>query len=58
VANVAHTNIVQNAWDSGQSLSVHGWIYDIRDGLLKQLTPIIDSVKHVPEQYRAKKPIT
>jgi carbonic anhydrase len=56
VANVSHTNIVQNAWDSGQELSIHGWIYDIHDGLLKQLTPIIDSVAQIPEQYRAKKP--
>jgi carbonic anhydrase len=56
VANVSHTNIVQNAWDSGQELSVHGWIYDIHDGLLKQLTPIIDSVNQIAEPYRAKKP--
>jgi carbonic anhydrase len=56
VANVSHTNIVQNAWDTGQPLSIHGWIYDIHDGLLKQLTPIIDSVEQIPEQYRARKP--
>lgn len=57
VANVAHTNIVQNAWDLGQDLSVHGWIYDIHDGLLKQLTPIVNSVEQIAEQYRAKKPV-
>ena len=56
VANVSHTNIVQNAWDAGQELAIHGWIYDINDGLLKQLTPIISSVEQIPEQYRAKKP--
>jgi carbonic anhydrase len=56
VANVSHTNIVQNAWDTGQDLSIHGWIYDIHDGLLKQLTPIINSVEQISEQYRAKKP--
>ena len=55
VANVSHTNIVQNAWDQGQELSVHGWIYDIHDGLLKKLTPVINSVDQIPEQYRAKK---
>ncbi|HBS77972.1 MAG TPA: carbonate dehydratase, partial [Pseudomonas sp.] len=32
VANVSHTNIVQNAWHRGQPLSVHGCIYGIRDG--------------------------
>ena len=55
VANVSHTNIVQNAWDQGQELTIHGWIYDIHDGLLKQITPTIDSVAQIPEQYRAKK---
>jgi len=37
VANVCHTSIVQNAWSSGQELSVHGWIYSIEDGILKDL---------------------
>ncbi len=55
VANVSHTNIVQNAWDQGEELSIHGWIYDIQDGLLKKLTPVINSVEQIPEQYRAKK---
>jgi carbonic anhydrase len=55
VANVSHTNIVQNAWDQGQELSIHGWIYDINDGLLRQITPVINSVDQIPEQYRALK---
>jgi carbonic anhydrase len=37
VANICHTAIVQNAWSSGQELSVHGWIYSIEDGILKDL---------------------
>ncbi|MFN3586302.1 MAG: carbonate dehydratase [Moraxellaceae bacterium] len=37
VANVCHTTIVQNAWKRGQPLSVHGFIYSVRDGLLKDL---------------------
>ena len=55
VANVTHTSIVQNAWDQGQDLSVHGWIYDIGDGLLKKLTPVIDALDKIPEQYRVRK---
>ncbi len=55
VANVAHTSIVQNAWDQGQDVSIHGWIYDIGDGLLKKITPVVDSIDHIPEQYRVKK---
>ena len=37
VANVCHTTIVRNAWRSGQELTVHGWIYSIEDGILKDL---------------------
>ncbi len=37
VKNVTHTTIVQRAWKTGQSLSVHGWIYGIEDGILKDL---------------------
>lgn len=37
VANLCHTTIVQNAWKSGQKLAVHGWIYNIEDGILKDL---------------------
>ena len=37
VANVCHTTIVQDAWSRGQELAVHGWIYSIDDGLLKDL---------------------
>lgn len=37
VLNVCKTDTVQNAWKRNQSLSVHGWIYDIKDGLLQDL---------------------
>lgn len=36
-ANLAATTIVQDAWERGQELAIHGWIYDIRDGLLRDL---------------------
>ena len=37
VTNVCNTPIVQKAWNEGQSLHVHGWIYNIENGLLKDL---------------------
>lgn len=37
VTNVCHTTIVQNAWHRGQKLSVHGWIYGLKDGLIHDL---------------------
>jgi carbonic anhydrase len=37
VHNVAQTTIAQDAWQRGQDLSVHGWIYGVHDGLLRDL---------------------
>ena len=37
VINVRNTSIVQNAWKQGQNLFVHGWIYNIKDGILRDL---------------------
>ncbi len=37
VNNVARTTVVQDAWDKGQEIALHGWIYDLRDGLLRDL---------------------
>ncbi len=42
VANLSQTTIVRDAWRRGQSLSVHGWIYGLRDGLLRDLGVWID----------------
>ena len=37
VVNVCQTTIARDAWERGQELSVHGWIYGIQDGLLRDL---------------------
>jgi carbonic anhydrase len=52
VANVCRTTIVQNAWSRGQKLAVHGWIYAIDDGLLRDLEvcfTAIDEFRAAPE---------
>jgi len=54
VANVCHTSIVQKAWKSGQDLSVHGWIYSIEDGILKNLDVCVDGVCEISNTYRVK----
>jgi len=43
VRNVGRTTIVQNAWQRGQELVVHGWIYGLQDGLLRDLGVSIDN---------------
>ncbi|MCL4833842.1 MAG: carbonate dehydratase [Caldilineaceae bacterium] len=53
VMNVCQTTIVQDAWGRGQSLSVHGWIYDIQDGLLRDLGLCITGTEDVQEAYAA-----
>ena len=35
VRNISNTTVVRDAWDRGQQLALHGWIYSIRDGLLR-----------------------
>jgi carbonic anhydrase len=38
VVNVGQTTVVRDAWQRGQPLTVHGWVYDVRDGLLRDLS--------------------
>ena len=37
VVNTAQTTVVQDAWERGQDLTVHGWVYGLHDGLLRDL---------------------
>jgi len=39
VTNIRDTTVVKNAWKRGADLSVHGWIYNIENGILKDLNP-------------------
>jgi len=52
VENVCHTTIVQRAWKSGQELSVHGWIYGIEDGILKDLDVCMTGPDDVSHTHR------
>ena len=52
VVNVSRTTIVQNAWQRGQELAVHGWIYGLQDGLLRDLGISIDNATELTAAYR------
>ncbi|MBM7457195.1 carbonic anhydrase [Oceanisphaera litoralis] len=52
VSNLCHTTIVQNAWKRGQPLSVHGWVYGIKDGRLHDLDMCVSGVDQIPDVYR------
>lgn len=52
VANVCHTSIVQNAWKAKQDLAVHGWIYSIDDGVLKDLDVCVTCLDDISQIHR------
>ncbi len=51
VLNVSRTTIVQNAWGRGQELTVHGWIYGVADGLLRDLEICIADQRELTAAY-------
>ncbi len=53
VVNVCQTTLVQGAWDRGQPLTVRGWIYDIADGLLQDLSMRVAEGEDVGAAQRA-----
>ncbi|HEV2179821.1 MAG TPA: carbonate dehydratase, partial [Gemmatimonadaceae bacterium] len=48
VANAAQTTVVRDAWARGQSVSVHGWVYGLEDGLLRDLGLCIAAESELP----------
>jgi carbonic anhydrase len=52
VANVCHTTIVQEAWRRGQEVTVHGWIYSLTDGLLRDRGISVASPDQIKDEYR------
>ena len=52
VANVCQATTVRDAWEREQKLSVHGWIYGIKDGLLRDLDVTIKAPNEISARYR------
>jgi carbonic anhydrase len=48
VINVSQTTVVRDAWAGNQTLAVHGWIYDLNDGLLRDLEVTVSQEAGVP----------
>jgi carbonic anhydrase len=53
VSNVCQTSMVRDAWARGQALTVHGWIYGIGDGLLRDLNCSASSPEEAASGYRS-----
>jgi carbonic anhydrase len=51
VLNVCQTTVVQDAWERGQELTVHGWVYGLQDGLIRDLEMSVAKAGELGEAY-------
>lgn len=54
VVNVCRATIVRVAWRRGHDLAVHGWIYDLKDGLLRDLEMCITNVEDIDPAFESR----
>jgi carbonic anhydrase len=45
IVNAAETRVLRDAWDRGQKVSIHGWVYALKDGLVRYLEISISSIE-------------
>jgi carbonic anhydrase len=53
VINVCQSTVLQDAWSRGQQISVHGWVYGVHDGLLKDLHITVSGLEGLEALYTA-----
>jgi carbonic anhydrase len=53
VINCAQTTIVQDAWERGQDLTIHSWVYGLKDGLLRDLGMTVSNGDELAQKYEA-----
>ena len=53
VANVCQTTIARDAWQRGQELAIHGWVYGLSDGFLRDLNVTTTSFEQAQANYEA-----
>jgi carbonic anhydrase len=53
VLNICHTTIARDAWERDQELAVHGWIYGLQDGLLRDLNVTVSAFHEALTAYRS-----
>ncbi len=52
VGNVAMSNVMQDAWGRGQKVAIHGWVYGVSDGLVKDLGVSMQGAQEVVDVFR------
>ena len=53
VVNIAHTTVLQDAWARGDKITLHGWCYGLKDGLIKNLHISVNGIKGLDELHDA-----
>jgi len=53
VVNLCHTPVVMDAWSRGQKLTIHGWVYGLKDGLVHDLGITVDCPEDLLTRYDA-----
>ena len=54
VVNTAQTTVVQDAWERGQAVAVHGWVYGLHDGLLRDLGMSVSGAEELAPRLAAR----
>ncbi len=57
VFDLSKTSIIQNAWKTRQLPYVHGWVYSVRDGLIRDLKVSMDYTSKLPPYFRTENPV-
>ena len=52
VQDLAKTSIIQAAWEKGQEVSIHGWVYGVHDGIIKDLNLTLTDNNKLAEVYQ------
>ena len=55
VSNLAKVSFIQEEWDEGEFPFIHGWVYSLKDGLIKDLDVTINSTEELEKVYQYKK---
>ena len=53
VVNIAQTTVLQDAWARGQQVTLHGWCYGLKDGLINNLHMTVDGTQGLESLYKA-----
>ncbi|MBL7911917.1 MAG: carbonate dehydratase [Bacteroidia bacterium] len=54
VRNLAKTMIIQNVWQAGRKIEIHGWVYGLNNGLITELNVLYDEKDDIEAIYRYK----